>query len=292
MLLFLAALLPCLAWDQDPAVPAQLGIDRICSSSQTDSKPIQKLPIPGVEYRMNEASASRSPWVDANGWRILRNPNARFAYDTPGEAASIAAAEAFAYGADASVHTDAKGAASYGALFAFLKQLKPAPLPPMANIGVVDDGSDVTGELMNLLARRNLLFKIVSAPDPGLDLYVRIGSREYPKSEASNPNMLAHKIRSDLTDDKRILRLYGSEVVIGHLTGDRTRARLHLIDYDKRPVRGLRVRVLGVYPKHELYVSGVPGAKLLDYTTGQGATEFTVAEMSRYAVVDLYASPR
>ena len=34
-------------------------------------------------------------------------------------------------------------------------------LPAMANIGIVDDGSDETGEVMNLMARRNLLFRVV-----------------------------------------------------------------------------------------------------------------------------------
>lgn len=291
MLLFLAALLPCLVWDQDPAVPNKLGIDRICSATESDLSAAQKLPAPRVEYRMNEASASRSPWVDANGWRIQRKKG-RFYYDAPGEAASTAAAEAYAYDADAAIHTDTQGAGAYATIVAFLKQLKPVTLAPMANIGVIDDGTDLTGELMNLLARRNLLWKIVPAPDPALDLNVRIGSSEYPKAEASNPNLLAYKIRSQLGDEKRLLRLYGSEVVIGHLTGDRTRARLHLIDYDRRPVRGLRVRVLGSYPRHELAVSGHPEAKLQDYTVNQGATEFTIAEMNRYAVIDLYGSPR
>jgi len=32
-----------------------------------------KLNEPKVQYRNNEASATRSPWIDANGWRILRS---------------------------------------------------------------------------------------------------------------------------------------------------------------------------------------------------------------------------
>ena len=118
-------------------------------------------------------------------------------------------------------------------------------MPILANIGVIDDGSPQTGELMNLLSRRNLLYRIVSAPDPHLDLNIRLGSKEYPKSEAANPSQLAQKIRAELTDEKRLLRVYGSEVVIARLMGNAGRVRIHLLNYANRPVTGLRVRVLG-----------------------------------------------
>ena len=137
---------------------------------------------------------------------------------------------------------------------------------------------------MNLLARHNLLFRIVQAADPRLDLNVRIGSSEYPKTEAADANRMSHKIRSQLTDEKRLLRIYGSEVVIGRLVGDGGRVRLHLIDYAKRPVDGLRVRVLGSFTRHE-----EAGAKVQDFTTEGGATEFTVPLLQRYAVIDLYS---
>jgi hypothetical protein len=78
-------------------------------------------------------------------------------------------------------------------------------LPPIANIGIIDDVSPKTGELMNLLTRRNLLYRIVTAPDPRLDLNIRLGSKEYPKSEAADPSKLAQKIRAELTEEKRIL---------------------------------------------------------------------------------------
>ena len=286
---FFAALLPCLVWDGDPTVAIKAGADRLCPSAQVDLKTVRKLPPPGVEYRNDEASASRSPWLDANGWRIQRAGKGRFYYDVKGDAASLAAAEAYAYGADALIHTDPPGLDALARILPFLKQLKPADLPAMANIGLIDDGSDESGELMNLLARHNLLFRIVSAPDPLLNVNVRIGTKDYPKAEAADANRMAHKVRSQLSDDKRLLRIYGSEVVVGRLTGDRTRARLHLIDYAKRPVEGLRVRVLGSYPVYQLSVSGAPKAKLLDYSVEGDATEFTLPAMSRYAVIDLFA---
>ena len=246
-----------------------------------------KLQAPGVQYRMNEASATRSPWIDANGWRILRKPGIRYYYDIPATASVLAAAEAFVYGAAATIHTDSAGGAAFNRMLDFLRGIPDRDLPAMANIGVIDDGSDQSGELMNLLSRRNLLYKIVTGPDPHLDLNVRLGSKEYTNEDASNPAMLAQKIRSQLTDDKRLLRLYGSEVVVARLTGDRDRARIHLLNYANRPVSGLRVRVLGAYSRGSIAAFDKPDLKLQDFESRGGAVEFTLPEMSTYAVIDL-----
>ena len=158
-------------------------------------------------------------------------------------------------------------------------------MPTMANIGVIDDGSPDTGELMNLLTRRNLLYRIVTAPDPHLDLNIR------PKSEGADPSKLAQKIRAELTDEKRLLRLYGSEVVIARLVGAGGRVRIHLLNYANRPVTGLRVRVLGNYPNWQVAAYDKPNLKLEDLATADGATEFTVPEISTYAVIDLSKRP-
>ena len=163
-------------------------------------------------------------------------------------------------------------------------------MPALANIGVIDDGSAASGELMNLLSRRNLLYRIVTAPDPHLDLNIRLGSTEYPKSEAANPSKLAQKIRAELTDEKRILRVYGSEVVIARLVGTGDRVRIHLLNYANRPVTGLRVRVLGNFPNWQVAAYDEPDLKIEDLVTAEGATEFTVPEMGTYAVIDLSRS--
>ena len=271
MTLLLAALLPVLA-----AGPA-------------DADAV-KLPVPKVEYRMNEATASRSPWIDANGWQILRASARHYYYDVPSADVAIAAAEAFAYSAKAEIHTDASGSAIFNRMLDFLHGIpETGDLPILANIGVIDDGSPQTGELMNLLSRRNLLYRIVAAPDPHLDLNIRLGSSQYPKSEAANPSQFAQKIRAELTDEKRLLRVYGSEVVIARLVGNAGRIRIHLLNYANRPVTGLRVRVLGAYPIWHVAAYDKPGLKLEDFATADGATEFTVPEMSAYAVIDLSA---
>ena len=78
---------------------------------------------------------------------------------------------------------------------------------------------------------------------------------------------------------------FGSHV--GRLTGTGPRVRIHLLNYANRPVTGLRVRVLGEYPDWKVAAYDKPDLKLEDFATTDGATEFTVPEMSTYAVIDL-----
>jgi hypothetical protein len=306
-LFLLAFVLPAVYWDQGPESAdalKQAGIQRIVvpaaraelwkgvagiSARAGDVESAVKLATPGVKYRVNVASASRSPWVDTNGGKIMRQPKARFYYDAPGAGSALAAAEAFTYGADAMIRTDNAGLNPLGRMLEFLSGVKREDLPTRANIGFVDDGSAELGEAMVLLTRRNLLFKIVPAPDAKLDLSVQIGSAEYPKEEAADPSRLAQKIRGKLTDEKRLVRIYGSEVVIARLTGTRDHAQLQLINYAgaARSVDGIRVRVLGQYSRHEETIAGLPDAKLFEYDSGGGATEFTIRELKGYALIDL-----
>jgi hypothetical protein len=238
---------------------------------------------------MDQASASRSPWVDSNGWKFLRNPQGHFYYDAPGKPAALAAAEAYSYAAEALIRTDAEGLKPLAQMLDFLRGLSADPMPPVADVGFIDDGSPAAGEVMNLMARNNLLFRIVTAPDPKLKLNVRLGSKEYPIEDAKNPTIIERQVRSNLTDEKRSVRLYGSTVVVARLTASGARARLYLLNYTgaTRNVDGLRVRVLGRYPKHQLADAGSPGAELMDYTVEADATEFTLRELKTYAVIDL-----
>lgn len=246
-----------------------------------------KLNEPRVQYRNNEASATRSPWIDANGWRILRSPGKTFAYQVKGEAAALAAAEAFTYGTGALVSADAAGESAFGKMLEFLKTVPPAELAPVADFGVVDDGSDVTGELLNLLTRMNLLYKIEKDPDPKFHVNVRLGTKDYPREEAQNPSLAAHKIRSQIGDDNRSLRIYGSETVVGRLMTGPGRARVFLLNYAMRPALGLRVRVRGSYSKSVLREPGSPDSPGADFSQDGPATEFTVPELHVFAVVDL-----
>jgi hypothetical protein len=306
MLLLLAAL-PTLFWDgAADTAPAlrQAGITKIqvpasrlaawkgvpeFSAEASDLLKSMKLLAPTVNYRMNEASATNKPWLVHNGWRFLRRPQGLFYYDVTGEQAAMAAAEAFSYGIGATIKTDAAGLNPLGAMLAFLRTLPEVSLPAVADIGYIDDGSAASGEVMNLMVRGNLQFRLVSTPDRQLKVNVKLGTKEYPMEDAKNPGTVAHLVRANLGDEKRSLRIYGSDVVVGRLTAANGKARLHLLNYAgaNRKVDGIRVRVAGEYAKHELRVAGIAGVELQDYSVDAGATEFTLPELRTYAVIDL-----
>jgi hypothetical protein len=94
-------------------------------------------------------------------------------------------------------------------------------------------------------------------------------------------------VRRKLTDEKRLLRIYGTNVVLARLTGDPKHTRLHLLNYSGNAVKGIRVRLLGVYDHADLAAFDHDSLKVQDYTVEEGATEFSVPEISAYAVVDL-----
>ena len=249
----------------------------------------EKLPTPGIAAQADLASATRSPWVSANGWRFLRSRAGKFSYDVPRGQATLAAAEAFAYGADALVKIDPADLEAFSGLLAFLRRLPVSEAPAVADFGVVDDGSPLLGEVLNLLVRRNLLFRVGDAPFPELRINVRLGTPQYPRKEAADPSAFALKIRHELGDERRAVRVYGSEVVVCRLTADARGARLHLLNYGGREIDGLRVRVRGHYAGGVVHVPGLGQAPLEDVATTEGATEFSLARMGVYAVVDLEA---
>ena len=302
---FLAALLPWLYWDQGPATAdavKQAGIARLYvpagqesawkaagfEARAFDAAKFIKLPAPGVEYKMNVAAATSLPWVDANGWRFVRDRGRHaYYYDVAWHKAGLAAAEAYVYGVEAVIHPDARDVGTLGQMLAFLQSIDRPQMPVLANVGIIDDGSEETGEVLNLMSRRNLLFQVVQAPDPKYDLNVQIGTKEFPKEEAADPYGFATLIRRKLTDEKRLLRIYGSDVVLGRLAGDSAQVRVHLINYGGGKVEGLRVRVRGEYPHGTLGAFGVKTTALDDLSAAGDATEFTIPEMGVYAVVDL-----
>jgi len=310
LLLAALAALPCVYWTQGLESRAALeaaGVRRVCVAPEhVDSwraagfsaDPIThaelasrtSLPVPGVTARAGVASPTRSPWVVASGWRFVKEPKGRFAYDVPSGKAALAAAESFAYGADAVLKIDPADIAPLGAMLRFLEGVPSSDLPALADFAVVDDGAALTGEVMNLLSRRNLLFQVVQAPSPRFRINIAIGSPAYPREEAADPSAFAQKIRRELTDDQRTLRVYGSEVVVCRLTGNGTRIRLHLVNYGGREIQGLRIRLRGHYGRGEALVAGTGRVPLEDFVAGAGATEFSVPRLGAYAVVDLTAA--
>jgi hypothetical protein len=277
-----------LCWTQGTAVTPGVRVSTapLTAAEQTAR---ELLPVPGIVARAGVASPTRSPWIVANGWRFTRHPAAKYRYDLPAGKAALAAAEACAYGADAMLEIDPADEARVAAMLAFCAGLPPSALPAIADVGVVEDGSAITGEVMNLLARRNLLYEVLAAPAAKFRINIAVGSREYPAAEAADPSAFALKIRRQLTDEQRSLRIYGTEVVVARLTGTARRARVHLVNYGGREIEGLRIRIRGAYPAGHAYVENAGRAGLQDHVVADGATELSLPRLGVYAVIDLDA---
>src|SRR5437867_8067608 len=135
LLLLLLASLPCV-WTQggvSRGVLEAAGIKHICALTEAELAAREALPAPGVTARAGLASPTRSPWIVANGWRFTRHPETKYLYDVPAGKAALAAAEAFAYGADAAMKIDPADAPHLGAMLTFLEGLPAADLPPIAD---------------------------------------------------------------------------------------------------------------------------------------------------------------
>ena len=299
--LLLAFGIPNLFWEPGPETAAaleQAGIEcpyvrpEKMASWKTAGKCVmgadpaipEKVRVPGIQNRMNVASASRSPWIDSNGWRFQRLGRRIIVYELPKGKAELGLAEAAMYNAEALMRIDPEDIKSYGAMVKFLKSLEPLNLTERVNIGFLDDGSAMSGEIMNLMARKNLLFKLVKQAQPNLDLNI--------KPEGDNPQQFAVTIRQKLGDEKRLVRIYGSETTLIRFESNGTRARLHLLNYANRKAEGLQVRVLGNWQKVTVHLapSGTePASKgpAADLVVAGGSTEFTIPSLAIYAVVEL-----
>ena len=285
-------LAPAVQAQRNAEIPQRLPVIFSSAMSDAEFQRREELLTPDIDRgAANVASATRSPWLDANGWRFLRRPAGEFYYELPPGRAVLAAAEAFASNADAVLKIDPADAEEMAKMLAFLRQLPSSNLPTIADIGVIDDGSDEVAEVMNLLARRNLLFRIVAAPSPQLRINIKLGSDEFPLEAADDPSDFAQTIRKKLGDPNRSLRLYGTQMTLCHWTGDGVRTRLHLLNYSGREVHGLRVRLRGRYGDGTATAYGLGPVELKDVVSDETTTEFTIARMGIYAVVDLPVAP-
>jgi hypothetical protein len=251
----------------------------------------QTVPAPAIRNVANAAFATSDPWIESNGWRFQRGMVQAHYASLPAGSAGLAAAEAFTFSVDAILNPDPADVQELAPVLGFLKAHDQPRLPSLANIGVVDDGTPAMGEALNMLTRRNLLYRIVREPDRRLDVTVVLGTRDFPKDAAANPSEFAARVRAKLGDDKRLVRLYGSTTAIAHLTGGGGRARLYLLSYSRnRTQPGLRVRVLGRYqPAGFAAYGAAPGATLADVRNPGKTTEFSLPMFSTIAIVDLTA---
>jgi hypothetical protein len=236
-----------------------------------------RMPSPGVDYLTNVASATRKPWINANGWRLDREPGRPVFYQVKGPAAALAAAEAFAHDCAASIISDAPGAAAFATMLTFLKSLPAGSSKTIPDLGALDDQSAATGEVLNLMARQNFQIRYLSSPDPSIPVIVD------PRGKLPTIMAFLQDVREKVPDKVRIVRLFGSDTVLARVTGDGQRARVHLINYGTKPVEALRVRIAGHFERGEAI-----GYKLEDYDAGKDATEFSLPSIAIYAVVDLF----
>jgi hypothetical protein len=233
-----------------------------------------------------------APWIESNGWRFQRGLERANYAKLPAGAAPLAAAEAFAFGVDAVLNPDPADVKELGNVLGFLKRQTQPPWPALANIGVIDDGSPEMGEVLNMLTRRNLLYRVVTRPDRKLDFILKLRTQDFPNSAAANPSDLAARVRDKLGDDKRLVRVYGTNSAIARLTGDGKHLRLFLLSYSRNRIQqGVRVRLLGRFrPVNTAAYSGAaPEPKLLDVETPDTSTEFTLSMFDTIAIVELEA---
>ncbi len=244
-----------------------------------------KLPPPGVNFRPDVASATTAPWVDSNGWRIARAGGKKVCYDVPQGRVALAMAEADAHHADATIKFAPEDQATFDKMTEFLRKAGPGPARDLGDIAVKDDGSAVAGEALNLLSRRNLTFRLVSSPDSKAALNITVDQ------SIKNPNEFVYSVREKLTDERRSLRVYGSETVLANLTGEGGHVRVHLVNYGRRGVDGMRVRVRGVYQVQQTALFGTDTSNVDDYAVTGGFTEFSIPHLETYGVIDLVSKP-
>ena len=303
--LFLAAVIPSIFTSEHPTNAADLikaGIKRVYVPAanvgqwqntglealpDSELKDYTKVPPPVMKMRADVGAATSIPWIDSNGWRYRRGVARAYYANLPAGSASLAAAEAFAYGVEAVLAPDRADTAAIGAMMSFLQTITPVSFQPFADVAVIDDGSPLLGEVLNLLTRRNLLYRVVKEKDPKLDLNVELGSEQFPKASAANPSDFAARVREKLSDEKRSLRVYNTSTVIAHLTGDGKRARLHLLNYARRPAKDVHIRIRGAYAKVLLKDSADATLQAMDISNHRGGTEFRVPSLQTYTIVDL-----
>jgi len=264
----------------------ELGFDVMSVSAQEVTERV-KLVAPRIAGRADVASATRRPWIDANGWRFLRHPGARFQYELPRGRALPAIAESHAWDADALLRIDPADLDDAGRMLAFINSLPRNDLPAIADIGLIDNGSPQIDEVLNLFVRRNLLFSLIKSPSPRYRLNIRIGSKEFPGSAADDPNEFALEVRRKLGDENRSLRVYGTETVLCRLTGDGAKSRLFLINYSGRDADSLRIKLRGVFRQALIHAFDVENAAIEDFVNIDESTEFSISRLGWYAVIDL-----
>lgn len=273
------------------------------------------------------AGASSGPWIDANGWLILyhRATSGRpalLAYDPPKDtrlrpgSVELGVAEAAAFGARFAIKFDdrfrrALGEAQPRAVAEWKqveRQLAFSETPvfrgsPAANIAVVADELEPVGEVLNLLARRNLPYVVLRRDRLSAEsltkyrLIIAIGqpplSRAAPALKARGaPPLVERKGVSEpeafVTDigkrmaGRRLYTLEHADTIISYpYTLDDGRLAVHLVNYAIDQLREVRLRVAGKFSRAELFLPERSDSQPLAIKAGQ----VVIPDMNVSAVV-------
>jgi hypothetical protein len=143
----------------------------------------------------------RPPTLSAGGQRLEVHPppSGRYYYDVTGKQAALAAAEAFSYGANAMIRTDAAGLKPWRRCWIFCARFRRA-VPPVADIGYIDDGSGHPASDESSGSEQFAVSSGVGARQaPEVECETR--RQRNPLADAKNPGTVAHSVRSNLTDE-------------------------------------------------------------------------------------------
>lgn len=179
----------------------------------------------------------------------------------------------------------------------------PRQYEPMATVGVIAADPLVSFEMLNLLTRHNLPFRLLSptalapADVDGLALLIVVdapgaeasgvvtrfeqagGAVVRPEGPVVDPNAFAMDVRNRLGPERRVVDIWNGITVLvePRLDPDDGTVLLSLVNYahDARPVQ---VRVRGTFASVE-YESPGQAAMLLPFTHRHGSTEFVVPEL-------------
>lgn len=244
-----------------------------------DASRFEKVPPPRVQYRMNMATATQSPWVDSNIWTYRRAPEKKYLCDVRKASVVLAMAEAYSQNVDVALEITPEQKKDFERMTEFLKSLPQGPRAKWVNFAVADDGSEEAGEALKLLSRRNLLYAKDARNAVKLSL----------NKEILDPYQFAVDVRDKLGDEKRLIRLYGSELAIAEVAKEGSRVRIYLVHYGERSVEGMRVRIKGSYPaaKIKTYLFGVDPSPVSEVVQSGGFTEFSIARAATFSVIDL-----
>ena len=255
------------------------------------------------------ASRTAQPWLDNNVAliRILRAAGRRpvlgypWKPDTQVDAAAspsaedfhLAIAEAGAFGADLVLDLDAANLDAWKAArptLDFYSASGAARREPITNVGVVARDTEKWYEVLNLLARHNVPYRILQtapAAAADLDLVVLLdpGSASALPAErvlqagedANDPNSFALKVWNRLGRKGRWVDIWNGITVLAELTRKGAGVQLDAVNYSAGPL-SVQSRVRGSYKRVEISTPE-HDPQPLSVEHVDGFTEFVIPEL-------------